>query len=85
MLSPKSSLVVLLLILLLLTACSASMPPSPVVVPAAQIPPPPPELMATPETESLPNVQALLSEWTRQLESWLRRQALCKSTPAACV
>ena len=74
-----------LLIALLLTACSASGPrsPSPPVQPA-QIPPPPPELMVTPAMESLPNVPALLSDWTRRLEAWRARLALCRDTPAKC-
>jgi hypothetical protein len=78
-------LAALLLISLLLTACASSRPPSPVVVSPPQIPPPPPELMTTPETASLPNVPELLSRWTKLLEAWQTRRALCRDTPQACV
>lgn len=83
---PPKRTAALLLTVLLLTACAASSPPSPpTIVRAPEIPPPPPELMTIPETESLPNVPALLSDWTERIERWLARQQLCRNTPAACV
>lgn len=74
----------LLLTVLLLTACSASNPRLPATIEAPKIPPPPPELMATPETESLPNVPALLSDWTKLIEDWLRKQKRCRAMPLTC-
>lgn len=71
-----------LTLLLLITSC-ASTPPSPLVVKPVQIPPPPVELM-TPETTSLPDVPGLLSFWTKQLEDWRARKALCRHMPAKC-
>ena len=85
MTTKSRKLAALLLISLLLTACASSRPPLPVVVSPPQIPPPPPELMTTPETALLPNVPALLSRWTKLLEAWQTRRAVCKATPQACV
>lgn len=86
MTTPLRNAAALLLTVLLLTACAASRPPSPaIIVQPVQIPPPPPELMTTPETASLPNVQELLSIWTARIERWLARQQLCRDTPETCV
>lgn len=63
---------------------SASNPRLPATIEPPVIPPPPAELMTTPETESLPNVGALLSDWTARIEDWLRRLRLCRDTPGKC-
>ncbi len=70
----------LLLTCWLLTACATSPQPSPV-----QMPQPAAELMQTHETPLSESVPALLSRWTRTLQSWLDKLEHCRTTPSACV
>lgn len=77
----KKLLMPALLVMLLSSGCATN---SPNVVKRAAIPPPAEELMETPETASLPNVQQLLDEWTELLRNSRLKSVDCKATPAKC-